>query len=105
MRILKVIFLESNPLWFIKFRSLEIMFIYARLKIKLFVFVFREQTTCWCLFERDAMRYCVEYKIPMRMDKYPEASRAFQRILNCQSSHMNIFDMRTMILCPRNEKK
>jgi hypothetical protein len=26
------------------------MFIYARLKIKLFVFVFREQTTCWCLF-------------------------------------------------------
>ena len=24
----------------------------------------------------------------MRMDKYPEASPAFQRILNCQSSHI-----------------
>jgi hypothetical protein len=27
----------------------------------------------------------------MQMDKYPEASCAFQRILNCQSSHEHIW--------------
>jgi hypothetical protein len=30
----------------------------------------------------------VEYKIPTQMDKHLDASCAFQRILNCQSSHI-----------------
>ena len=47
----------------------------------------------------------------MRMDKYLKRLRAFQRILNCNlciyevHPYMNIFDMLTMILYHRNEKK
>ena len=51
LSILKVIFLESNPLRFIETLISFIrgfvycLYIYAQLKIKLFVFVFRKQTT------------------------------------------------------------
>ena len=52
LSILKVIFLESNPLRFIEILLSFIggfvyclYIVYARLKIKLFVFVFRKQTT------------------------------------------------------------
>jgi hypothetical protein len=34
------------------------MFIYARLKIKLFVFVFRKQTTMVPFWKGDPMQYC-----------------------------------------------
>jgi uncharacterized protein YacL len=57
LSILKVIFLESNPLRFIETLisfSLELMLICARL----FVFVFRKQTTLAPLWKGDAMRYC-----------------------------------------------
>ena len=51
-----MIFLESNPLRFIE--TLTLMFIYARLKIKLFVFVFRKQTTIAPFWKGDVMWYC-----------------------------------------------
>jgi uncharacterized protein YacL len=60
LSILKVIFLESNPLRFIQ---TLISFIRAYVcicptKIKLFVFVFRKQTTMAPFWKGDAMRYC-----------------------------------------------
>jgi hypothetical protein len=77
LSILKVIFLESNSLLFIKTLISFIrgfvycLYIYAQLKIKLFVFVFNKQTTMAPFWYGDAMR----------MDKYLKRLRAFQRIL------------------------
>ena len=60
LSILKVIFLESNPLRFIQtLISFIRAYVYICLtKIKLFVFIFRKQTTMAPFWKGDAMRYC-----------------------------------------------